>query len=165
MLDRRIERWMSRDPFTLATNARVVDALELMERERIRHVPVVDGRGRLAGIVSDRDVKRALPPPESGPEASARFARKPVSAIMTRRVFRLDPDATIREAAELICQEKISALPVCDGERLIGIVTTDDLLWAYVEIERGEEEDVEESEIDAGLERDILRRRGRRRAA
>jgi hypothetical protein len=54
---------------------------------------------------------------------------------------------------------------VCDGERLVGIVTTDDLLWAYVEIERGEEEDVEDSEIDAGLEREVRRRRGRRRAA
>lgn len=164
MLDRRVARWMSTDPITLRANARIVDALELMDRERIRHIPIVDRRGKLVGIVSDRDVKRALPPPDTSPAQFDRFVRKPLSTIVTKRVFRLDPDATIREAAELVCQEKISALPVCDGDLLVGIVTTNDLLWAYVEIERGEEEDVEDSEIDAGMP-PTEERRDRRGAA
>jgi acetoin utilization protein AcuB len=148
MLDRRVDRWMTPDPLTLEPSAKVSDALELMESERIRHVPIVD-RGRLVGIVSDRDVKRALPATEPG--MPAKVSRRLLEKIMTRRVFRLEPDATIREAAELMCQEKISALPICEGERLVGIITSEDLLWAYVEIERGEEEETEEAEIDASL--------------
>src|SRR5262245_60740004 len=59
--ERRIERWMTEEVLTLPLDAKIVDALELMEGERIRHVPIVDRRGRLVGIVSDRDVKRSLP--------------------------------------------------------------------------------------------------------
>jgi CBS domain-containing protein len=66
---------------------------------------------------------------------------------MTRNVIRLEPGATLREAAELMCQEKISALPVCDEDELLGIVTSEDLLWAYVELDREhEEEDMDEEE-------------------
>ncbi len=144
---RTIERWMSRDVLTLPKNAKLGDALELMERSRIRHVPILDEEGRLCGIVSDRDVKRALP---SGP-AFDKIGRSPLSRVMTKNVIRMDPGATLREAAELMCREKISALPVCEGDDLVGIVTAEDLLWAYVELESDEEELRDDEEIDRGF--------------
>jgi acetoin utilization protein AcuB len=145
MEERRVELWMSHDVLTLSPNATVADAVDLMERERIRHVPVVDAKDRLVGIVSDRDVKRALP---RGHTASTsllgRAGTRRLSEIMTKHVLRLEPGATLREAAELMCQEKISALPVCDGDELLGIVTSEDLLWAYVELDREYEDELEE---------------------
>lgn len=154
MEERRVDVWMTHDVWTLAADATVSDAVDLMDRQRIRHVPIVDARGRLIGIVSDRDVKRMLP---RGRVASSsllgRRGARPLGEIMTRHVLRLEPGATLREAAELMCQEKISALPVCDGDQLLGIVTSEDLLWAYVELDR-EHEDDEDEETGPDLGRD-----------
>jgi acetoin utilization protein AcuB len=145
MEERRVELWMSHDVLTLKPDATVADAIDIMERERIRHVPIVDERGRLCGIVSDRDVKRAVPRSRTASSSLlGKEGTRKLSDIMTKNVFRLEPGATLREAAELMCQEKISALPVCDGDRLLGIVTSEDLLWAYVELDREYEDELEE---------------------
>jgi acetoin utilization protein AcuB len=143
MEERRVERWMTHDVLTLRPDERLSDALELMERERIRHVPIVDSSGRLAGIVSDRDVKRVLLDKKQGLTLD-----RPLSSVMTKRVQRLEPGATLREAAEIMCREKISALPVCDGDEILGIVTSEDVLWAYCELDEGESEEREDDEID-----------------
>ena len=60
MREHRVERWMTHDVLTLTPRAKLADALDLMDRERIRHVLVVDPRGRLSGIVSDRDLDTAF---------------------------------------------------------------------------------------------------------
>lgn len=142
MEERRVERWMTNEVISLPPDARLADALEVMDRERIRHVLIVDARGRLRGIVSDRDVKRVL---ADGKRAGL---ERPLSEVMTKRVLRLEPGATLAEAAELMCREKISALPVCDGDRVEGIITSEDVLWAYVEIDREEAEERDDEEID-----------------
>jgi acetoin utilization protein AcuB len=150
MLERRVERWMTHDVIALAPRSTVRDALDLMERERIRHILVVDERERLAGIVSDRDVKRVLADRKAHGSIEAALDR-PLSAIMTRNVLRLEADATIIEAAELMCREKISALPVLDDDLLVGIISSEDLLWAFVELDRGDEEEREDEEIDRSV--------------
>ena len=150
MLERRIERWMTHDVISLGPRSTVRDALDLMERERIRHILIVDDRERLCGIVSDRDVKRVLADKKAHWRIDAALDR-PLSAIMTRNVLRLEPDATIIEAAELMCREKISALPVVDDDLLVGIISSEDLLWAFVELDRGDEEEREDEEIDRSV--------------
>src|SRR2546421_7613928 len=92
-MERRVERWMTHDVLSLLPTSRLADALELMERERIRHVLVVDAHERLAGIVSDRDVKRLLLERRSLTHALDR----PLAQVMTKRVIRLDPGATLSE--------------------------------------------------------------------
>ncbi len=147
MLERRVERWMTHDVITLAPRATILDALSVMERERIRHVLIVDERDRLVGIVSDRDVKRVLADGKSKRPID-RALERPLSTIMTRGVLRLDPSATLTEAAEVMCREKVSALPVIDGDALAGIITCEDILWAFVELDRFDEEEREDDEID-----------------
>lgn len=150
MLERRVERWMTHDVISLGPRSTIRDALDLMERERIRHILIVDAHERLVGIVSDRDVKRVLADRKAHGRIDEALDR-PLSAIMTKNVLRLEPDATLVEAAELMCREKVSALPVVDDEALAGIITSEDVLWAFVELDRGDEEEREDEEIDRSV--------------
>lgn len=83
----------------------------------MRHLPVVDRDRRVVGLVSDRDLMRAAAQPSA------------VSAVMTRSVRTIGPEAPAIEALELLLHYKYSALPVVDGnQRLVGIVTSTDFL-------------------------------------
>lgn len=131
-----VRRWMSSNVHTTEPKADLVDAFEIMRTHRVRHVPVLDG-GRLVGIVSDRDVRHALPMRSGTGDhdiyGKALFETR-VEQVMTRRPLTVTPDTTIREAAEIACREKVGALPVLEGEKLVGIVSAEDLLWAYVDL-------------------------------
>lgn len=132
-----VSRWMSKTPFTVKPRSPLVDAFELMHQHRIRHVPVVD-HGKLVGIISDRDVRQAMPLRKHGggdtePAYGKAMTRTHVDTVMTRNPITVSPMSTVREAAEIICREKVGALPVMEDEKLVGIVSTDDLLWAFVE--------------------------------
>lgn len=122
---RFVSRWMSKDLETISPSSALGDALERMGQRRIRHLPVVDG-GKLVGLLSDRDARRSLD--GEGSEAKVRDMMTPYNKLRC-----VEPGALVRDAAELICREKISALPVVVGEQLVGIVTSEDLLWAFLE--------------------------------
>lgn len=92
-----------------------------MTLAEIRHVPVVDERGRVVGIVSDRDLLRTLPRMDR--------SRLPVSAVMTLTPHTVLVSATAQQALELMLARKVHALPVVDDEgKLVGIVTATDFL-------------------------------------
>lgn len=95
-----------------------------MRYSDVRHLPVIDDRHRVIGIVSDRDVLRALHGRRKRP------AR--VRDIMTRRVYRVHPDTPAHEAAGMMTEHKIGALPVVgiDG-RLVGLLTETDFLRLF----------------------------------
>ena len=112
----------------------VPEAVQLAQRRGIRHLPVVED-GKLCGMVSDRDLKRAMPSGATTLEAhELRYLlqRLAVSEIMTRTVITTGPMFPVEEAARLMVERKISALPVTEGERLIGIVTETDVLTLFV---------------------------------
>jgi acetoin utilization protein AcuB len=132
-----VSRWMSSDLITATTESHLIDVFELMREHRIRHIPVVED-GALEGIVSDRDVRHALPMRSDIAEGDQDLFMRamqdtPVGKIMTRHPITVTSDTTIREAAEIVCREKIGALPVVDGGALVGIVSAEDLLWGFVE--------------------------------
>lgn len=129
-----VSNWMSANVFTVGPKSPLVDAFELMRIHRIRHVPVVDN-GRLVGIVSDRDLRQAMPARNKMDKGSASYGHAlmetPVEKAMTRRPISVSPEASIDEATEIICREKIGALPVEDDGKLLGIISAEDLLWAF----------------------------------
>jgi acetoin utilization protein AcuB len=131
-----VERWMSRCVFTTKPDSCLIDAFEIMRDHRIRHVPVVDGE-KLVGIVSDRDVRSALPSRRGLQEGWASFGGALLSTkiahVMSVMPITIRPAASIREAAQIMCRDKIGALPVVDGDRLIGILSAEDILWAISE--------------------------------
>lgn len=119
---------------TVTPETTLPDAVRLTRERGIRHLPVVDG-GKLVGIISDRDLKRAMASPATSLEAhelNYLLSRLGVGEIMTRAVITVSPTLPIEEAARLMVSEKVSALPVTDGARLVGIVTETDLLNLFV---------------------------------
>jgi acetoin utilization protein AcuB len=119
---------------TIDPKTTLPQAIRLAAERRIRHLPVVDA-GELVGIVSDRDLKQTMASPATSLEAhelNYLLNRLTVAEIMTRTVITIGPMFPVEEAARLMVQEKISALPVMDAAQLIGIVTETDLLELLV---------------------------------
>ncbi|MCO5168958.1 MAG: CBS domain-containing protein [Planctomycetes bacterium] len=139
----RVGRWMSGDVVTIDPRATVHEALEVMSDHRIRHLPVVDDAGALIGILSNRDAVRCAvqPSPRKGWEPARHV--KVQEVMTTGQLHCVSPGALVLDAAELICREKVSALPVVQGKKLLGIVSSEDLLWALLD-ELGRREGEEE---------------------
>jgi acetoin utilization protein AcuB len=127
---------MTGAPITVRPDTPVFDARQRMVDEKIRHLLVVE-EGRLAGIVTDRDIRLNLPSHATSLsvwEVNYLLARLTVGEIMTRAVITVGPDREARDAAQLMLDHKIGALPVVDEGRLMGIVTETDVLRAFVRV-------------------------------
>jgi acetoin utilization protein AcuB len=129
----RVAELMSRDVVTIETSASCHDAASCMFRAKVRHLPVVDRDGRLAGIVTDRDLRHGLLAPAmfgQAPPASVEtvLKRVPVSDIMTKSVVTVRPDEDVAIAAHTMLEDKVGSLPVVSDGRVVGILTETDLL-------------------------------------
>jgi acetoin utilization protein AcuB len=120
--------------FTVTPETTLPEAIRLTGQRGIRHLPVLDG-DRLVGIVSDRDLKRAMASPATSLEVHELMYlldNLRVGEIMTRTVITIGPMFPIEDAARLMVLEKIGALLVTENERLIGLVTETDVLRLFV---------------------------------
>jgi acetoin utilization protein AcuB len=129
----RISEWMTTAPITVSPATPVSEARELMHRKRIRHLLVLEGE-RLAGIITDRDIKLNLPSPATSLsvwEVNYLLTRLTVGEVMTKPVITTGAELPVAEAVRLMLVHKIGALPVVDGERVTGIITETDLLRAF----------------------------------
>lgn len=119
---------------TITPATTLPEAVRLTREHRIRHLPVLED-GRLVGIVSDRDLKRAMASPATSLEVhelTYLLNRLKVAEIMTRTLITTVPTVPVEEAALLMVMHKISALPVTESGRLVGIVTETDVLELFV---------------------------------
>jgi acetoin utilization protein AcuB len=111
---------------SVAPGTPVAEARELMRRNRIRHLPVMEGE-RLVGIVTDRDIRLSLLSPATTLwEANYLAARLAVREVMSRSVITIGPDQPVADAVQLMLKHKIGALPVVEDERVVGIITETD---------------------------------------
>lgn len=114
----RVDQVMTSPVITLGPDQPVEEALALFEEFAFHHVPLLDGDGRLAGLVSDRDLYAALETPG-----------EPLSQFMTSRLVVATASTYLKEAAGALMAEKISSLPIIDPDLgLQGIVTIADML-------------------------------------
>jgi len=128
----KVSDWMTADVITVPPTARLSDAWELMRRQRIKHL-LVTGRQWLLGIISDRDIRRAL-----GSQAArlAAWQSMPsleavtVDKVMIRSPITIDPDGSVSEAAALMLERGIGALPVIGPDGVCGIITRSDVVRA-----------------------------------
>lgn len=129
----RVNELMTANPITVPLDMPVVEAKQLMGHKRFRHLLVVDGT-RLAGIVTDRDIKLNMPSPATSLsvwEVNYLLARLTVGAVMTTGVITVEPTRDAGDAARLMLDHKIGALPVMDGGVIAGIVTESDFVRAF----------------------------------
>ena len=126
---------MTTDVVTIQPQNSIAVAIRLMRQGQLRRLPVVED-GALAGIVTSGDLRRItglasiLKDPS---QDNFLWHHIPVANVMTRDPLSLAPDAPISEAARLLVAHKIGGLPVVDAGRLVGIITTSDLLATLIE--------------------------------
>lgn len=128
---------MTREVIVASPSMSVAEAIAVTRQHRIRHLPVVQD-GRLVGVASDRDLRLAIPPQGSMPDAERRelMDRTRVGDVMVKEVITVTPDAPVEEAAALLAENKIGCLPVLSDGRLVGILSETDVLHAFVELFR-----------------------------
>ena len=132
-----VSRSMTRKVITVDQEANIFDAQELMAKNKIRHLPIVDQNQHLIGIATDRDIRSALPYRfyEMSPGEKEKISAIKVKDIMTKDPISISPTHTIQDALLLIQNSKVGALPVVDeNKRLTGIISVRDLLRAFINV-------------------------------
>lgn len=134
-----VSRSMSREVITVVKETTVLDAQSLMRRKEIRHLPVVDGQNRLVGIVTDRDIRSALPydltKGVADPVERDKYAYLMVADIMSTDVLPVSPTDTLQDALLLLEKKKVGSLPVVDNDRrVVGIISVRDLMRAFISV-------------------------------
>ena len=129
----QIAAWMKQPVHRVKPLDSIRHARELMEEYRINQLPVVAG-GRLIGIVTDRDLRDAFPSVLIDPlrATSPDTETVTVDSVMTANVMHLGPRDDMRTAAALMRRERVGAIPIVDGTRLVGILARSDVLDAFV---------------------------------
>jgi CBS domain-containing protein len=127
-----VERWMRQPVVTIGVDTPVREAVRLMRERGIRHLPVLDGDGRLIGIVTDRDLRHVIFAVALGRvgEDSEGGDDLPVREVMTWGVVTVAPTADLRAAIAVMRERRLGALPVVEAGHVVGILTERDLLDA-----------------------------------
>lgn len=114
---------MTKTPITISPAETLAVAQERMHAGGFRQIPVVDD-GRLVGIITDRDIRRH----------GRHMIVAKVQAAMTENLITATPATPLEEAARLLLRHKIGALPVVERENLVGILSTSDILQAFIDL-------------------------------
>ena len=132
-----IERRMTLNPVTISPDASVVEASELMKKEKVHRLPVLDKDKKLVGVISEKDILFASPSPASSlsiHEMAYLLSQLTVRKLMTKNPVTISKDVPVEEAARIMVDEDLSCLPVVEGDRLVGIVSKSDLFKILIEL-------------------------------
>ncbi|MGB8647551.1 MAG: CBS and ACT domain-containing protein [Anaerolineae bacterium] len=128
---------MTPNPLTVHPETSYDDALSLIREKKIRRLPVIDKQGHLVGIVVEKDLLFASPSPATSLsvfEIHYLLAKLLVKEIMIKKVFAVDEECPLEEAARIMVDHKIGSLPVLRGEQLVGIITETDIFGTLAEV-------------------------------
>ncbi|MBO8125924.1 MAG: CBS domain-containing protein [Firmicutes bacterium] len=126
---------MSTDLVTVSPETNILDALELMRKNNIRRLPVVEG-DKLVGMVTEMDLVRLSPSPATSLsvfELNYLLAKTKVKDAMTANPITVDSEATVEEAALIMRTNQIGGLPVVHNGKLVGIITETNIFDAFIE--------------------------------
>ncbi len=133
----KIEQRMTTNLITANLDMSIQDAQDLMKSSGVSCLPVLDNNWHLVGIISDKDILRALPSPVTS--LSIYETKSLLSNLKVKKIIRKDPitvqrDTTIEQAAKLMVEKDVQWLPVMDGTKLVGIVSRTDMLKTLLEV-------------------------------
>jgi len=128
-----VEQIMQTEVYTLSPKDTLNDALNLMREKNVRHIPIVDETENVVGLITSHDVKNALPSCLKE-ENNKTIYDTPIEKFMVKDVIFGHPLDFVEDVALTFYESKISCLPIVSGGKLVGIVTTTDLLTAYIEL-------------------------------
>jgi acetoin utilization protein AcuB len=114
----------------------IMEALNLMKREKIRRTPVVKN-GKLVGIISDKDLLNASPSDATSLsvwEINYLLSQITVNEVMTQEVLTVTESTPIEEAARIMADNKIGGIPVMQGDQVVGLITETDLFKIFLEL-------------------------------
>ena len=132
-----VKQRMSHPVITIHPETNMQDALELMRKEHIRRLPVVNRRGQLVGIVSETDLLKASPSDATSLsvwEVRELLRKVKIEEIMTHEVVTVNHDTPLEEAARMMADSKISGMPVLEDGKLVGLITETDLFKTFLEM-------------------------------
>ena len=168
----RVRDAMTKNVVSVSPRATIADALDIMVRSRLSGLPVIDGAGRLVGMISEGDFLRRSELGTAKPEGSwivglllpgqaaktyARIHGRRVDEIMSANVAAIEPNAGLDEAAALMEKRGIKRLPVVEDEKVVGMLTRADFIRALVEFIRPayEEQPIADGEIKRRIEAEL----------
>jgi CBS domain-containing membrane protein len=127
---------MTKNVVKLNVTDDLTKAESLFKKHHIRHIPVVSGN-KILGMLSYTDLLRisfadAVDEDETSVDVTV-YNMFSVEQVMARNLVTVSPETTIKEVAEILASKEFHALPVCEGELLVGIVTTTDLIKYLIE--------------------------------
>ncbi len=119
----RVGQIMHKNPVTITPDKRVDQALKLMQKHNIRHLPVVKD-GEMVGWITSRLLREVL--------LASMLEVITVGDVMIEAPITVTPDTGVEEAARLMYEHKIGGMPVVEEDKLVGVITTMDLLAAFL---------------------------------
>ncbi len=135
-----IKDWMSTPVITVGPDESMMKASKLMKDKTIRRLPVVDDKGKLIGIVTDRDIKEASPSKATTLDIHELYyllSEIKVKDIMTKNPVRLKSEDSVEKAAVLLSDRTLGGLPIVDDDDgVVGIITEKDMYDVLIEITR-----------------------------
>lgn len=136
---------MTADPVVTSPDKPVPEALALMREKKVRRLPVLDAKGKLVGIVAEKDIIYASPSPSttlSVWEIHSLLDKIKVEKVMSKNPVTVSGDTPLEEAARLMAENEVGGLPVMREDRLVGIITETDLFRAFTDMLGGYREGV-----------------------
>ena len=136
----KVAELMTSAVITASPDTAILDARQLMLKKRIRHLLVTEADGSLVGIVTDRDIRLNLPSQATSLsvwEINHLLTKLTVGEVMTRTMITIGPDSEAQDAAVLMLDHSIGALPVTERGRLAGIITETDIMRGFVRLTGG----------------------------
>ena len=124
-----VSKRMTKDPVTATPEDLLIQARLKMQKGDFRRIPVVSD-GQLVGIITDRDMR----------EHAGYLDRTTVAAAMSKKPTTVTPATTVEVAAQLLLKQKIGGLPVVENGRVVGVITTSDILQAFLDVMGASEE-------------------------
>lgn len=129
-----VKDYMTKNPVVIKEEEPVSRVGELLNTEKFRHLPVVNDQQEVVGMISDRDLRNIQTALDFVRDVLKEEGEKlRVKDIMHATPITISPDSSLKEAAQLINQQKIGALIVTEGSKIAGILSYTDILRAFIE--------------------------------